>query len=79
MFLLTSLVPQIPKSWYQICVSHFVFVFQALKVSDHYPVEVELKSLTQDEDGKFTQRPVKLLLPSKPWYVTINLLTVCAC
>lgn len=31
-----------------------MFIFQALKVSDHYPVEVELKSMTstsQETDG----------------------------
>lgn len=35
-----------------------ITVFQALKVSDHYPVEVELKSLnakTQEVDGKAAQ------------------------
>lgn len=33
-------------------VSRQMFVFQALKVSDHYPVEVELRSRTPKEDGK---------------------------
>lgn len=31
-------------------VGHYFIVVQALKVSDHYPVEVELKSLTETAD-----------------------------
>lgn len=37
------------------------FIFQALKVSDHYPVEVQLKSVTQ-VDGKLHVRRKSLLL-----------------